>query len=216
MKKILILLLLLLVVGCTAGPAETIDDVEVKEMIEDEELVVEEMMEDEYSIEEESMEKEMMEDPVHSYDLSAAEEELLISRFDPSERADVSRPLVKELHVGDVHVLGLAVRNILGQSSRDFVIEVDLVDVRDYTNGVHNTDDALMEAWFERTDMGPYTMERGDEVIVPLVVEIGDMITEMDEVIPGNYNFDITVAYLTSGGATDDYETVRITLQVVE
>lgn len=213
MKWIIILLGLLFAIGCSSAtvyvcadgsevsdpqacPSNQQAEDNVDDMDNIYELVKEEIQEADYSV-------------------SAEEEALLESRFTSDKRVDISRELVTEVHQGDIVVLGLGIRNILGQTIHDFVIDIDFVEMRDFSNSVFDTDDALLEAWFRMTNFGQYTLERTDEIVVPLIIEVGDMMTAENPVVPGNYIFDINVNYLTNAG-TDPYETVRLTLQIEE
>ncbi len=223
MKKMLLLKLLFLsyillfVVSCGTDvtPADVLDVKNAEEIIISEDIIDNSIIEDTFIVDPE--ESTAFETVVEiDYSLSADEKELLESRFSASERAELSRPLVKNVAIGDVVVVGLVIRDILGQATHDFIVSVDLVDMRDYSNSKHDTDDALIEAWFDRTDLGPYTMERNDEIIIPLIIEVGDMMTADVAVLPGNYIFYIAVKYLTGGGMTDTYETLELTLQVAE
>lgn len=151
------------------------------------------------------------------YTLSASEKELLEQRFGPTVRAVLSNPLVKNLHVGDVSVVGLAVRNILGADTRDFVITIKFREAKDFSNSVLPTDDELVQAWLGKNLYTPYTLERSEELILPVIIEVGDTLTnDGDPTVPGTYIYDVYIDYVTSSGATDEYEKLILTVQVVE
>jgi hypothetical protein len=186
MKWIIGVFILLFVLGC--GQQETLEGVITYDPAA---TTTEEDIVNEYS----DVNKE---DEEVSYVLSVDEEALLKERFTVDERIDISRPLATELHEGETLVLGLGLRNILGQTTHDFVLDIDFVEMRDYSNSMIDTDDDLLEAWFSRSNLGPYTLERTDEVVVPLIIEVGGMITADDALAPGNYIFDINVNYVTN------------------
>lgn len=157
------------------------------------------------------------EEETTDYTLGASEKALLEQRFGPTVRAVLSNPLVKNLHVGDVYVAGLAIRNILGADTRDFVITIKFREAKDFSNSVLPTDDELIQDWLGKNLYIIYTLERSEELILPVIIEVGDTLTyDGDPTVPGTYIYDVYVDYVTSSGATDEYEKLLLTVQVVE
>lgn len=157
------------------------------------------------------------EEETTDYTLSASEKALLEQRFGPTVRAVLSNPLVKNLQVGDVYVAGLAVRNILGADTRDFVITIKFREAKDFSNSVLPTDDELVQDWLGKNLYVPYTLERSEELILPIIIDVGDTLTyNGDPTVPGTYIYDVYVDYVTSSGATDEYEKLILTVQVAE
>ncbi len=151
------------------------------------------------------------------YTLSDAEEALLQERFTPAIRAVLSNPLIKDMHLGDVYVAGLALRNILGAADHDFVITIKFREAKDFSGSILETDDALIQAWMSKNLYTPYTLERSEEVILPVIIEVGETITDAGgPTLPGTYIFDVYVDYVTNQGNTDEYEKLLLTVQVVE
>lgn len=157
------------------------------------------------------------EEEITDYTLSASEKALLEQRFGPTVRAVLSTPLVKNLQVGDVYVAGLAVRNILGADTRDFVITIKFREAKDFSGSILPTDDAVVQDWFGKNLYTTYTLERSEELILPVIIEVGDTLTyDGDPTVPGTYIYDVYVDYVTSSGATDEYEKLLLTVQVTE
>lgn len=150
------------------------------------------------------------------YTLSAEERALLEERFTASTRAVLSTPLVKNLNPGDLYVAGLAIRNMLG-SPHDFVVTLKFREAKDYSGSIVPTDDVLVQAWLGKNLYTPYTLDRSEEVILPLIIEVGDILTEKgDPVVPGTYIYDVYIDYVTNSEATDEYEKLLLTVQVAE
>ncbi|PIN78607.1 hypothetical protein COV16_05775 [Candidatus Woesearchaeota archaeon CG10_big_fil_rev_8_21_14_0_10_34_8] len=161
--------------------------------------------------------EEVVDVSVVDYTISDEEEALLESRFGAEKRAEISRPLIKNLKIGDVYVVGLGIRNILGASSHDFEVDVVFRQMKDYSNSVHDTDNGLLDAWMSKNLYTTYTLERSDELVLPLIIEVGDELTNTgDPVLPGNYIYDIYVYYLSDGGRRMEYESLMLTVQVAE
>lgn len=151
------------------------------------------------------------------YTLYDAEKALLEERFTPAIRAVLSTPLVKNMNPGDVYVAGLAIRNILGADDHDFVVTIKFREAKDFSGSIIPTDDALVQAWFSKNLYTPYTLERSEELILPVIIEVGDTITnEGGPTLPGTYIFDVYVDYVTNSGSTDEYEKLLLTVQVAE
>ncbi len=157
------------------------------------------------------------EDKDVNYILSPAERALLEERFTPAMRSVLSTPIVKELHSGDVYVAGLAIRNILGSYGHEFVVTIKFREAKDFSGSIIPTDDYLIQAWMSKNLFTTYILERGEELILPLIIDVGDTITEKgDPTLPGTYIYDVYVDYVTSTGSTDEYEKLLLTVQVVE
>jgi hypothetical protein len=152
-----------------------------------------------------------------SYILSDSEKALLAERFSPSVRAVLSTPLVKDLHAGSVYVVGLGLRNILGSYSRDFVVDIKFREAKDFSGSVLETDDELIQAWLGKNLFTTYSLQRNEEIILPIIIEIGDKLTEKgDPVVPGTYIYDVYVGYITNAESTDEYQNLIMTVQVTE
>ncbi len=151
------------------------------------------------------------------YTMSDAEKALLEERFTPSTRAVLSTPLIKNLHPGDVYVAGLAIRNILGSADHDFVVTIKFREAKDFSGSILETDDKLIQAWMSKNLYTPYTLERGGELVLPLIVEVSDTITdEGGPTLPGTYIFDVYIDYITNQANTNEYEKLLLTVQVTE
>ena len=154
---------------------------------------------------------------VVDYTLSDSESTLLESRFAASKRAELSTPLVKNLHVGDVYVAALGIRNILGGATETFTVQIKFREAKDFSGSILQTDDALVQDWLGKNLYTTYTLERGDEVVLPIIIDIGDKLTYSgDPVVPGTYIYDVYVAYITNQEMTDAYQNLVLTIQVVE
>lgn len=176
------------------------------------EAVVEESISEESA--EEAVEEEL---EAVDYTLSESEEALLEERFGPSERAVLSTPLVKNMQPGDVYVAGLAIRNILGSAVHDFVVTIKFREAKDFSGSILETDDALIQAWVSKNLYTTYTLERSEELVLPLIIEVGDTITDAGgPTLPGTYIYDVYVDYVTNQGNTDEYEKLLLTVQVAE
>lgn len=150
------------------------------------------------------------------YTLSDDERALLKERFTASTRAVLSTPLVKNLDLGDIYVAGLAIRNMLG-SPHDFVVTLKFREAKDYSGSIIPTDDALVQAWLAKNLYTPYTLERTEEVILPLIIDVGYTLTENgDPIVPGTYIYDVYIDYVTNSEATDEYEKLLLTVQIAE
>ena len=152
-----------------------------------------------------------------SYILSDSEKALLAERFSPSVRAVLSTPLVKDLHAGDVYVVGLGLRNILGSYSRDFVVDIKFREAKDFSGSVLETDDELIQAWLSKNLFTTYSLQRNEEITLPIIIEVGDTLTEKgDPVVPGTYIYDVYVGYITNAESKDEYQNLIMTVQVTE
>lgn len=170
-----------------------------------------------YSAEEETTSSENSEQAAVDYTLSDSESTLLESRFAASKRAELSTPLVKNLHVGDVYVAALGLRNILGGATETFTVQIKFREAKDFSGSILQTDDALVQDWLGKNLYTTYTLERGDEVVLPIIIDIGDKLTYSgDPVVPGTYIYDVYVAYITNQEMTDAYQNLVLTIQVVE
>lgn len=155
--------------------------------------------------------------PVKSvdYTLSDAEKAVLNTRMQSNTRAALSTPLVKSLNPGDVYVAGLGIQNIIGD--HDFVVTIKFREAKDYSGSILETDDALIQAWMSKNLYTTYSLERGEELVLPLIIEVGDTITNAGgPTLPGTYIFDVYIDYLTNQGNTDEYEKLLLTVQVAE
>lgn len=151
------------------------------------------------------------------YTLTDSEKALLVERFGPSDRAELSQPLIKNMHAGERYVVALGLRNILGTANRDFVVEVKFREAKDFSNSVLPTDDELIQAWLGKNIFTTYTLDRGEETVIPIIIEVGDTLTTTgDPLLPGTYLFDIYIGYTTSQGNTDEYQDLLLTVQVTE
>lgn len=150
-----------------------------------------------------------------SYVLSDSEKALLAERFTPSIRAVLSTPLVKDLHAGDVYVAGLALRNILGSVSHDFIVDIKFREAKDFSGSILQTDDELIQAWIGKNIFTTYTLDRSEEITLPIIIEVGDYLTEKgDPVVPGTYIYDVYISYITNPESTDEYQNLILTVQV--
>lgn len=160
--------------------------------------------------------EEIDSEEVQMYTLSDDEQALLEERFTSSTRAVLSTPLVKNLDVGDTYVAGLAIRNMLG-SPHDFVVTLKFREAKDYSGSIIPTEDALVQAWLGKNLYTTYTLDRSEEVILPLIIEVGDVLSsDGDPVVPGTYIYDVYIDYVTNSEATDEYEKLLLTVQVAE
>ncbi len=152
-----------------------------------------------------------------SYILTDTEKALLATRFTASTRAVLSTPLVKNLHSGDIYVVGLGLQNILGSVSHDFIVDIKFREAKDFSNSVLQTDDELIQAWLGKNILTTYTLDRGEKVTIPIIIEVGEYLTENgDTVVPGTYIYDVRVGYITNAGNTDEYQNLIMTVQVTE
>lgn len=204
MKKTMwwgVLLVLLFVVGC--GSKTVVEE----ESDEQETVISEERGETEETAVEE----------IEDYTLSVAEEALLAEHFGPAERAELSTPFVKDLHVGNVYVAALGLRNILGSVSHDFVVEIKFREAKDFSGSIIPTDDALVQAWLGKNIFVPYALGRSEVLVLPVIIEIGNKLSEDgDPVVPGTYIYDVYIGYITNAGNTDEYQNLLLTVQVKE
>jgi hypothetical protein len=180
------------------------------------EEVVEEIASEESAEEAVAEESAETSEPI-DYTLSDAEKALLQERFTPALRAVVSNPLIKDMNPGDVYVAGLAVRNILGGAEHEFVVTIKFREAKDFSGSILETDDALIQAWMSKNLYTTYTLERSEEVILPVIIEVGETITDRGgPTLPGTYIFDVYVDYVTNQGNTDEYEKLLLTVQITE
>lgn len=151
------------------------------------------------------------------YTLSDSERALLKSRFPASKRAELSTPLVKNLHSGDVYVAALGLRNILGGATETFTVTIKFREAKDFSGSILQTDDALVQDWLGKNLYTTYTLERGDEIVLPIIIDVGDKLTASgDPVVPGTYIYDVYIAYVTNPEMTDPYQNLILTVQVGE
>ncbi len=164
---------------------------------------------------EESTVEESVEAEVQDYTLSDSEKALLDTRMQSNTRATLSTPLVKNLHPGDVYVAGVGIQNIIGD--HDFVVTIKFREAKDFSGSILETDDALIQAWMSKNLYTTYTLERSEELVLPLIIEVGDTITNAGgPTLPGTYIYDVYVDYITNSGNTDEYEKLLLTVQVAE
>lgn len=160
---------------------------------------------------------ETSQEPAVDYTLSDSEKALLEQRLGPGERAELSTPLIKNLHPGDVYVAALGIQNILGAYSHDFVVDIKFREGKDFSNSIIPIDDELVQAWVDKSILTDYTLNKNEEVVLPLIVAVGDTITNKgDPTLPGTYIYDVYVSYRTDSGATDPYQNLILTVQVAE
>ena len=152
---------------------------------------------------------------MQDYTLSDSEKALLDTRMQSNTRATLSTPLVKNLNVGDVYVAGLAIQNIIGD--HEFVVTIKFREAKDYSGSILETNDDLIQAWMNKNLYTTYTLERGEELVLPLIIEVGDTITDAGgPTLPGTYIFDVYVDYITNSEATDEYHKLLLTVQIAE
>lgn len=152
-----------------------------------------------------------------SYVLSDTEKALLAERFTESTRAVLSTPLVKDLHPRDVYVAGLGLRNILGSYNHDFVVDIKFREAKDFSGSILQTDDELIQAWISKNIFTTYTLDRGEEITLPIIIEVGDYLTEKgDPIVPGTYIYDVYISYITNLESTDEYQNLIMTVQITE
>ncbi len=221
--KYLIVFILLFLVGCgqntvfVCSDGSHVEDATVcTDITEAEE---QEEIQTEVPIESSAVEEDFVEEMVseQSYILSESEKALLNQRFTASTRAVLSTPIVKNLHAGDVYVAGLGIRNILGAASRGFIVDITFREAKDFSNSVLQTDDDLIQAWLDKNLFTTYTLQRSEEITLPIIIEVGDYLTDKgDPVVPGTYIYDVRIGYVTSSGSTDEYQNLVLTVQVVE
>lgn len=193
--------------GTTASSAETLQETSAEAIAsaETSETTSEEILSEEASTE------------TIDYTLTDSEKALLAERFGPSDRAELSQPLIKNMHAGERYVVALGLRNILGTANHDFVVEVKFREAKDFSNSVLPTDDELIQAWLGKNIFTTYTLDRGEETVIPIIIEVGDTLTTTgDPLVPGTYLFDIYIGYTTSQGNTDEYQNLILTVQVTE
>ena len=223
MKKIkigILVVVLLFIFGCgrTGEPVVYVceDGSEVSSPGECTSATIEPMEEFDSDEQDEEIDVQDTEDEGADYTLSDDERALLEERFTASTRAVLSTPLIKDLDIGDTYVAGLAIRNILG-SPHDFVVTLKFREAKDYSGSIIPTDDALVQAWLGKNLYTAYTLDMNEEVILPLIIEVGDTLTEDgDPVVPGTYIYDVYIDYVTNSEATDEYEKLLLTVQVAE
>lgn len=196
--------------GQEVSDAVLCSSTETKEEITEIEPVVEESFIEQIA-EEETKEAQL------DYTLSDSEKALLDTRMQSNTRAALSTPLVKSLHAGEVYVAGLGIRNILGSVEHDFVVTIKFREAKDFSGSILETDDSLIQAWMSKNLYTPYTLERNGELVLPLIIEVGNTITDAGgPTLPGTYIFDVYLDYVTNQGNTDEYEKLLLTVQVVE
>ena len=213
-----IFILALFLIGCGSGKVYVCVDgsevsdvalcpsVEIKEETTDADVVAQE------SAVEESAEEES---EVQDYTLSDSEKALLNTRMQSNTRVALSTPLVKNLNVGDVYVAGLGIQNIIGD--HDFVVTIKFREAKDYSVSILETNDELIQAWMSKNLYTTYTLERSEELVLPLIIEVGETITNAGgPTLPGTYIYDIYIDYVTNSGSTDEYEKLLLTVQVAE
>lgn len=216
-----LLLILLLLVGCGQKTVYVCSDqTQVEDAIDCADTTQQEITPSEifdYSIDTVAPEEETTtETPEQqSYVLSDTEKSVLAERFTASTRATLSTPLVKNLHVGDVSVIGLGLRNILGSVSHDFVVDITFREAKDFSGSILQTDDELIQAWLDKNIFTIYTLDRGEEITLPIIIEVGDYLTKTkDPVVPGTYIYDVYISYVTNPESTDEYQNLILTVQV--
>lgn len=156
------------------------------------------------------------EEPV-DYTLSDSERTLLASRFSASKRAELSTPLVKNLHPGDVYVAALGLRNILGGAAETFTVTIKFREAKDFSGSILQTDDALVQDWLGKNLYTTYTLKRGDEIVLPIIIDVGNKLTKKgDPAVPGTYIYDVYTAYVTNPEMTDAYQNLILTVQIAE
>lgn len=180
----------------------------------------EDAVETETIVEESSVEQiaeEEAKEVQQDYTLSDSEKALLDSRMESNTRAALSTPLVKNLAIGDVYVAGLGIRNILGSVEHDFVVTIKFREAKDFSGSILETDDSFIQAWISKNLYTTYTLERNEELVLPLIIEVGDTITDVGgPTLPGTYIFDVYINYVTNQANTDEYEKLLLTVQIAE
>lgn len=185
------------------------NDVSEEEIVEETEEEVEEI--------EEITDSSQVSSTTTDYALSDSEKSLLEERLGPAERAELSQPFIKNMHIGDTYIVALGIQNILGTNVHDFVVDIKFREAKDFSNSVLPTDDELIQDWLGKNIFTSYTLERGEKTIIPIIIEVGDRLdNEGNPVVPGTYLYDVYIGYITSQGNTDDYQNLILTLQVVE
>ncbi len=179
---------------------------ETEEEVAETDTVLEETVEEEAAEETEEQQ---------DYTLSDSEKTLLDTRMQSNTRAALSTPLVKNLAIGDMYVAGLGIQNIIGD--HDFVVTIKFREAKDFSGSILETNDELIQAWMSKNLYITYTLARGEELVLPLIIEIGDTITDAGgPTLPGTYIFDVYVDYMTNSEATDEYEKLLLTVQIAE
>ena len=206
----------LFLIGCGSGKVYVCaDGSEVSDASLCASETAEEVPSEEAAAEESAVEESAEEVEVQDYTLSDSEKALLDTRMQSNTRAVLSTPLVKNLAIGDVYVAGLGIQNIVGD--HEFVVTIKFREAKDYSGSILETNDDLIQAWMSKNLYTTYTLARGDELVLPLIIEVGDTITDAGcPTLPGTYMFDVYIDYITNSEATDEYEKLLLTVQIAE
>ncbi|MBI5003003.1 hypothetical protein HZC31_06460 [Candidatus Woesearchaeota archaeon] len=206
----------LFLIGCGSGKVYVCaDGSEVSDASLCASETAEEVPSEEAVAEESAVEESAEEVEVQDYTLSDSEKALLDTRMQANTRAALSTPLVKNLNVGDVYVAALGIQNIIGD--HEFVVTIKFREAKDYSGSILETNDELIQAWMSKNLYTTYTLERSEELVLPLIIEVGATITDAGgPTLPGTYIYDVYVDYITNSGNTDEYEKLLLTVQIAE
>lgn len=132
-----------------------------------------------------------------------AEKSLSSDKLKKGERVAVSTPL-KMMNVGDVYTFGVGIKNIY-PNPKNFRLKPVLDDAKStgLANLIH-TDDTI-EGWLARNRFETFTLQSGEEKVVPFIVEVGPEVAAGGKTVPGSYTFDVAFEIETTPRFWDKY-----------
>ena len=228
-----IVIIMLLVVGCTTkkyecpngdlvvdmiecnieDTIEVIDDDIGQEVVEDSNNQNLDLVEKETMIDNEVVEKKVQPQLTLS-DLQKNElNNILVNR-----KSAVYPPMLsvnEQVPVGGTHTFAYAIKNTAIQE-KEFKYSIELLSSKSIS--LSNTEaDVTVLDWFALTDLDKtYMLGKNEVAYIPIVIVVGDKITENGkDTIPGTYKFRIT-SEIIDGPFTDDHHYVDFVLRVTD
>lgn len=116
------------------------------------------------------------------------------------------------LDVGDTHLFALGINNVMSDV-KEFTIEYEFRNARDTNNNPIVVDKEYILGWLDENDFESYSLERYEQVYLPLIINIGDKVSEDDQTIPGTYYFLLTV-YNDLGLGRTEYDELEFSVRV--
>ncbi len=136
------------------------------------------------------------------------------TRLSVTTAATLSRPKIMDLDVGDIFVAGIGIRNTEMKTLDDITININFQKAETASRSRIDEVDETVEDWFSINIYEPFSLDKGEEAYLPLIIKVGDVIgSNGDELVPGDYLFDIDVVYDDDGFETIHQELV-LTVQI--
>ena len=149
------------------------------------------------------------------YVLTASHEDALKQKLKLSTKAEfLVSSYPQGLSVGESHVFALGITNVM-QEERKFMLELVFTNARDTNNNPITVDKQTILRWLDRNEFEDYTLEKYQQVFLPIGVTVGPEIAPGVSTVPGNYYFDVVLKYQRTQYTVDSYITLPFSFRVV-